>query len=152
MWSLHRRKSQNRTEKAESDGASSGLKNEDYGRVPQYVIFILVWAMIVVAYVIVLEKAVQKHDYLGPRGSQRRTRSFDVLAFFRTGFASIHIPVIVSVLASTVPYWTTVDPSDGIGTETPLAPSHNTINGVDLNCSVTQLFYLADRTWAGLIG
>jgi hypothetical protein len=152
MWPLHRKQPQNRTEQAEPDDASSGLKKKDYGRVPQYVVFIFAWAILVVAYVIVLEKAVQKHDYLGPRGSQRRTRSFDVLAFFRTGFASIHIPVIVSVLASTVPYWTTLNPSDGIETETPLTPSYKAIDGVDTSSSVTQLFYLADRSWAGLVG
>jgi hypothetical protein len=89
---------------------------------------------------------------LGLKESQRRTRSFDALAFVRTGFASVHIPIIVSVLASTVPSWTTVDPSDGIATETPHTSLCGTIDEVNLSSSVTQLFYLADRTWAGPIG
>lgn len=128
------------------DGLLPEVTRGDYGTYPQYVILIFVWFTLVLAYIIVLENAVQNHDYLGPRGSPRRTRSFDVLAFFRAGFASVHVPVIVSVLASTIPYWTTTDAKGG-GTA-----KLDEDSSVDTNSSVTQLFYLADRDWAGLIG
>ena len=132
--------------------ASSGLKKKAYGRIPQYIALILVWAGLVTAYILVLEKAVRNHEYLGARGTQARMRSFDVLAVVRTAFAIIHIPVIVSVLASTVPYWTMVRLDDGLEFDTVLTPPLRTIDELDPNYSVTQLFYLADRNWAGLIG
>ncbi|KAK5081379.1 hypothetical protein LTR05_008174 [Lithohypha guttulata] len=92
---------------------SAGLKQGDYSRSHFYTALILIWTACVGAYVIVLEKAVNNHDFLGKRGEAARDENFDKLAFLRAAFASIHVPVIVSVLASTVPYWTMTSP-DGV--------------------------------------
>lgn len=132
---------------------SLGAKQDGYSRVPQYIALILGWGVLVVAYIIVLEKAVKEHDYFGVRGTQTRTRNFDVLAFFRTAFATIHVPVIISVLASTIPYWTMTNSKDNIdGNGAMLETSYDPIGELRSGSSVTQLFYLAGRTWAGLIG
>lgn len=125
------------------------FKTGNYEQVPFYIILIVLWTAIVVSYVVVLEKAVRDPSYLGARGSKARNTDFDIIGFSRTALATIHVPLVVSVLASTIPYWTMTPVKDlGLATQPHVSGSHES----KAQGSVIQLFYLADRNWAGLIG
>ena len=121
-----------------------------YGKYHRYTMLISCWAVIVLTYITLLELAVQGHDLMGAKGSSYRARKFDVLAFFRRGLATIHVPIVVAVLASTVPFWTIARKpwlNEQLTASLASGPKE-----VEKTTSVPQLFYLADRTWAGLIG
>ena len=119
----------------------------NYRRYPEYPALIICWAIVIAVYIIVLDRAVNDPAFLGPKGSEKRNYYFQILSFVRTGLAMVHMPLMTTVLAATVPYSTmakfdrrsvpdTADPRPGSA-----PPS-----------KVTELFYLADRTWSGLIG
>ena len=148
-----------RTEKSSGQKGGSRIKDSvrlktgNYQRVPLYILVILVWTAIVIAYISVLERAVRDPNYLGARGSKARDTSFDVIGFIRTTLATIHVPLIVSVLASTIPYWTMTPLKKAEAKTQDLCQSSESRGPSILQGSyVMQLFYLADRDWAGLIG
>src|ERR1700761_9662709 len=76
-----------------------------YRRYKRYTLGIAVWAILVSVYIIILEHTVQSNEFLGSRGSPSRERNFQILSFFRTGFAVVHVPIMTAVLAATIPYW-----------------------------------------------
>ena len=124
----------------------------NYRRYGEYTSLVLCWAVAILAYIAVLDRAVNHPDFMGPKGSERRSVNFQVLLFVRTGFAVIHLPLMTTVLAATVPYWTMAkfDRYSAPGTATPQPTV--AIDNVDRSTRVAQLFYLADKTWSGLIG
>lgn len=124
----------------------------NYRRYREYTCLILCWAVALSAYIAVLDRAVNHPTFMGPKGSGSRIVSFQILAFVRTGFAVIHLPLMTTVLAATVPYWTMTkfDRYSTPETATPQPP--NEPNDMERPTRVIQLFYLADKTWSGLIG
>ena len=150
-WSMavayRRRRTSNapRTPKKVVENANS------YRRYRQYTVLILCWAVAIAAYVIVLDRAVNDNDFVGARGSKWRNINFEVLSFIRTGFAVIHLPLMTTVLAATIPYWTMAKSDRSVPETAPLQPTTVSDN-LDRSTTVTQLFYLADKSWAGFIG
>ena len=124
----------------------------NYRRYGEYTSLVLCWAVAISAYVAVLDRAVNHPDFMGPKGSERRSVNFQILSFVRTGFAVIHLPLMTTVLAATVPYWTMAkfDRYSAPGTATPQPTV--AVDNVNRSTRVAQLFYLADKTWSGLIG
>lgn len=95
---------------------------DNYGRYSRYTVLIVCWGAIVIAYVVVLEAAVQNHSFMGAKGSSTRDLNFNILAFFRSGLSTIHVPLMIAVLASTVPCWTTIRSSQQSGKSDRLLP------------------------------
>ena len=124
----------------------------NYRRYGEYTGLILCWAVAISAYIAVLDRAVNHPTFMGPKGSGSRNANFQVLSFVRTGFAVIHVPLMTTVLAATVPYWTMAK-FDRRSVPDTATPQHtNTPEERENGTRVTQLFYLADKTWSGLIG
>jgi len=110
---------------------------------------------VVAAYIFVLEYAYRNYDFLGIRGTLRRARNFEILTFVRTGLAIIHVPVITAALASTIPYATMkkVPREKGSERRTPPSPGYSNRERARFELTtIPQLFYLADRSWTGLVG
>ena len=123
-----------------------------YRRYGEYTGLILGWALAISAYIAVLDRAVNHPTFMGPKGSESRNVNFQVLSFVRTGFAVIHVPLMTTVLAATVPYWTMAKFDRHSVPETATPEPANRPEGMKRPTRVTQLFYLADKTWSGLIG
>ena len=123
-----------------------------YRRYGEYTSLILCWAIAISAYVAVLDHAVNHPDFMGPKGSESRSVSFQILSFVRTGFAVIHLPLMTTVLSATVPYWTMVKYDRHAAPAMATPPSTNESNDTQKPTRVSQLFYLADKSWSGLIG
>ena len=124
----------------------------NYRRYGEYTGLILCWAVAISAYIAVLDRAVNRPTFMGRKGSESRNVNFQVLSFVRTGFAVIHVPLMTTVLAATVPYWTMAKFDRRSVPET-VTPQHtNTPEDRGNSTRVSQLFYLADKTWSGLIG
>ena len=123
-----------------------------YRRYGEYTGLILCWAVAISAYIAVLDRAVNHPTFMGSKGSESRNVNFQVLSFVRTGFAVIHVPLMTTVLAATVPYWTMAkfDRHSVPDAATPQPTSRP--EEITRPTRVTQLFYLADKTWSGLIG
>lgn len=123
-----------------------------YRRYEEYTALILCWAIAITVYIAVLDRTVNDSAFLGTRGSKSRNVRVQVLAFVRTGFAIIHLPLMTTVLASTVPYWTMVkfDRRSIPETDDPQTPTALDVSPPP--SKVAKLFYLADRSWSGLIG
>ncbi len=123
-----------------------------YRRYEEYTILIICWGVAISAYIAVLDRAVNHPTFMGPKGSGSRNISFQVLSFVRTGFAVIHLPLMTTVLAATVPYWTMAKLDRHSVPETASPPPTEASDGLGRPTRVIQLFYLADKTWSGLIG
>lgn len=123
-----------------------------YRRYGEYTGLIVCWAVAISAYIAVLDRAVNHSTFMGPKGSESRNVNFQVLSFIRTGFAVIHVPLMTTVLAATVPYWTMakVDRYPVPETATP-RPLDAPVD-MERHTRVAQVFYLADKSWSGLIG
>ena len=144
--------------KSERTPKTSGISKKvvenanNYRRFGEYTILIVCYAIVIAVYVVVIDRAVNDPDFLGQQGSKSHNTNFEILSFIRTGFAVIHLPLLTAVLAATVPYWTMSKP-DRSTTEMAAPPSiKDASDHLEQQTRVTQLFYLADRTWAGLIG
>ncbi len=87
-----------------------------------------------------------------PKGSESRNANFQVLSFVRAGFAVVHLPLITTVLAATVPFWTMTKFDCHSVSQTATPQPVNQIDDMERSTRVTQLFYLADKSWSGLIG
>ena len=124
----------------------------NYRRYGEYTGLILSWAVAISAYIAVLDRAVNDPTFMGPKGSESRNVNFQVLSFVRTGFAVIHVPLMTTVLAATVPYWTMAKFDRRSVPETATPQPTNKPEDRENTTRVTQLFYLADKTWSGLIG
>ena len=124
----------------------------NYRRYWEYTCLILCWAVALSAYIAVLDRAVNHPAFMGLKGSGSRNVNFQILAFVRTGFAVIHLPLMTTVLAATVPYWTMTKFDRYSTPETATTQPPNESNDMERPTRVTQLFYLADKTWSGLIG
>ena len=124
----------------------------NYRRYEEYTILIVCWGVAISAYVAVLDRAVNHPTFMGPKGSGSRNVSFQVLSFVRTGLAVIHLPLMTTVLAATVPYWTMAKLDRHSVPETATPTPTDASNNMERPTGVTQLFYLADKTWSGLIG
>lgn len=74
-----------------------------YRRYGEYTGLIVFWAVAVSAYIAVLDRAVRHPAFMGDKGSETRNVNFQVLSFVRTGFAVVHVPLMTTVLAATVP-------------------------------------------------
>ena len=107
-------------------------------KTPQiYCVLCLVWALVVMIYVIVLELATKHDDVMGVRGSSTRANRFSVLSFVRTGIAIIHTPLITAVLASTIPCQIAATAA----THEPRDDKFYDADAVDLSDGVSQLFF-----------
>ncbi|KAL9065482.1 MAG: hypothetical protein Q9161_008187 [Pseudevernia consocians] len=124
----------------------------NYRRYTEYTSLIICWAAAISAYIAVLDRAVNHPSFMGPKGSDSRNIRFQVLAFVRTGFAIIHLPLMTAVLAATVPYWTMAKRDPRLASETNPSRPTDEADGLERPTRVSQLFYLADRSWSGLIG
>ena len=124
----------------------------NYRRYGEYTGLVLCWAAAISAYIAVLDRAVNHPTFMGPKGSESRNVNFQVLSFVRTGFAVIHVPLMTTVLAATVPYWTMAKFDRHSVPETATPKPTNRPEEMNRPTRVTQLFYLADKTWSGLIG
>ena len=124
----------------------------NYRRYGEYTGLVLCWAVAISAYIAVLDRAVNHPTFMGPKGSESRNVNFQVLSFVRTGFAVIHVPLMTTVLAATVPYWTMAKFDRHSVPETATPKPTNRPEEMNRPTRVTQLFYLADKTWSGLIG
>ena len=124
----------------------------NYRRYGEYTGLVLCWAVAISAYIAVLDRAVNHPTFMGPKGSESRNVNFEVLSFVRTGFAVIHVPLMTTVLAATVPYWTMAKFDRHSVPETATPKPTNRPEEMNRPTRVTQLFYLADKTWSGLIG
>ena len=124
----------------------------NYRRYGEYTGLILCWAVAISAYIAVLDRAVNHPTFMGPKGSESRNVNFQVLSFVRTGLAVIHVPLMTTVLAATVPYWTMAKFDRRSVPEAATTQHTNAPKERENRTRVTQLFYLADRTWSGLIG
>ena len=149
-WTIAVRHNNDRTPKTSSISKKVVENANNYRWFGEYTMFIVLYAIAII-YFIVTDRTVNDPEFLGKQGKSRNT-NYEVLSFIRTGFAVVHLPVLTAVLAATVPYWTMVKserstPEGGA----PLSPKH-TSSPLDQRTRVTQLFYLANRTWAGLIG
>ena len=123
-----------------------------YRRYREYTALILCWALAILAYVAVVEHAVNDPSFMGPQDSGRRNVGIQVLSFLRTGFAVIHIPLMTTVLAATVPYWTMAKSERDLDPDTPSRQPTAASDGPTSSIGVAQLFHLADKSWSGLIG
>ena len=123
-----------------------------YRRYREYTALILCWALAILAYVAVVEHAVSHPSFMGPQDSRRRNVGIQVLSFLRTRFAVVHLPLMTTVLAATVPYWTMAKFERDLGPDTTSQQYSSASDGPDSFMRVTQLFYLTDRSWSGLIG
>ena len=123
-----------------------------YRRYYRYTFLVLAWALIITAYLAVLDHAVNDPDFMGPHGSPDRTFRFDVLSFIRTGFAVVHLPLLTAVLAATVPYWTMAKSLRPGLDDVPMDPTNGIVQRPQHPTRVSQIFYLSDRTWSGLLG
>jgi hypothetical protein len=123
-----------------------------YRRYAEYTALILSWAIAIIAYIAVLDRAVNEPAFMGPKGSKSRNLRFQVLSFVRTGFAVVHLPVMTTVLAATVPYWTMAKFDRRSEPETSTAPPTDPLEECPQPTRVAKLFYLADKSWSGLIG
>ena len=123
-----------------------------YRRYGEYTGLILCWAVAISAYIAVLDRGVNHPTFMGPKGSESRNVNFQILSFVRTGFAVVHVPLMTTVLAATVPYWTMAKFDRHSVTETANTQPVNSPEEIKKPTRVTQLFYLADKTWSGLIG
>ena len=126
--------------------------SNSYRRYREYTALILCWALAILAYVAVVERAVNDPSFMGPQDSRRRNVGIQVLSFLRTGFAVVHIPLMTTVLAATVPYWTMAKFERGLDPDTPSQQRTAASDGPTSSIRVAQLFYLADKSWSGLIG
>lgn len=124
----------------------------NYRRYGEYTILALCWAVAISAYIAVLDRAVNDPTFMGAKGSGSRNVNFQVLSFVRTGFAVIHVPLMTTVLAATVPYWTMAKFDRHFIPETATPEPSNPLDGKERPTRVAQLFYLADKSWSGLIG
>ena len=140
-----------RTPKASREAKAVAENANNYRRFGEYTILIVCYAILIAAYVIAIDHVTNHPDYLG-EDPQTHNHNFEILSFIQTGFTVIHLPLLTGVLAATIPYWTMAKPHR-VPQETggPLDVK-NTSNQLEQRTRVTQLFYLADRTWAGLIG
>lgn len=123
-----------------------------YRRYGEYTGLIVCWAVAISAYIAVLDRAVNHSTFMGAKGSESRNVNFQVLSFVRTGFAVIHVPLMTTVLAATVPYWTMAKFDRYPAAETTTPRSLDAPVGDERPTRVAQLFYLADKSWSGLIG
>ena len=123
-----------------------------YRRYGEYTGLIVFWAVAISAYIAVLDRAVHHPTFMGPKGSESRNVSFQVLSFVRTGFAVVHVPLMTTVLAATVPYWTMAKFDRRSVPESATSQPSDTPEEIQRPTRVSQLFYLADKTWSGLVG
>ena len=151
-WSLavayKRRRSRNTPRKPKKVVENSN----NYRRYEEYTILIVCWGVAISAYIAILDRAVNHPTFMGPKGSGSRNVSFQILSFVRTGFAVVHLPLVTTVLAATVPYWTMTKLDRHSVPETATPPPTEASDDMGRPTGVTQLFYLADKTWSGLIG
>ena len=124
----------------------------NYRRYTEYTILIICWAVAISVYITVLDRAVNHPSFMGPKGSESRNLRFQVLSFVRTGFAIVHLPLLTAVLAATVPYWTMVKHDRRFAPETNTSRPTDEVDELERPTRISQLFYLADRSWSGLIG
>ncbi|KAL8789713.1 MAG: hypothetical protein Q9195_006710 [Heterodermia aff. obscurata] len=124
----------------------------NYRRYREYTALILCWALAILAYIAVVEHAVNNPSFMGPQDSRGRNVGIQILSFLRTGFAVIHIPLMTTVLAATVPYWTMDKFERGLDPDTTSRQPTAASGSKESSIRVTQLFYLADKSWSGLIG
>lgn len=123
-----------------------------YRRYSRYTILIVAWAVIISIYIAILDHAANDSGFLGAKGSASRNLRLEILAFVRTGFAVVHLPLVTAVLASTIPYWTMAKIDRPTVEPIPLPDAGELKFTPDRPMRVSQIFYLADRTWSGLIG
>lgn len=110
---------------------------------------IVLWILCLVAYLVVMEKAIEAHAYLpqgpgdqdprvfmfGKRGRKARQDTVQALNIIRTVLTVAHVPILTATLATTLPALT------------------QRMRGRDPpSLTVEQLFLLADKTWAGAGG
>ena len=124
----------------------------NYRRYREYTGLILCWAIAISVYIAVLDRAVNHPSFMGPKGSESRNINFQVLSFVRTGFAVVHVPLMTTVLAATVPYWTMAKFDRHSVPETATPQPIDASDDKGRPTRVAQLFYLADKSWSGLIG
>src|SRR5271154_2322632 len=70
---------------------STTAATDGYRRYRFYPLLLFIWMTVVAAYIFVLEYAYRNYDFLGIRGTLRRALNFEILTFFRTGLAIIHV-------------------------------------------------------------
>ena len=124
----------------------------NYRRYTEYTILIIFWAVAISVYIAILDRAVNHPSFMGPKGSDSRNTRFQVLSFVRTGLATIHLPLMTAVLAATVPFWTMAKSDLRLAPETNVSRPIDEVDELERPTQVSQLFYLADRSWSGLIG
>ena len=155
-WMFALRYKWDRTPKKSRSSQHVAKNANNYRRFEEYTVLIVCYAIIIAVYIIVIDRAANDSSFLGKRGSRKRSLNFQVLSFIRTGFAVVHLPILTAVLAATVPYWTMAKADRPTPETTALQgskdASEHAEQSVDQRTRVTQLFYLADRTWAGLVG
>jgi hypothetical protein len=86
---------------------------------------------------------------MGARGTSQREVNFQILSFFRTALAIVHVPIMTAILAATIPYWT-MTKSDSCEHQITADARHEGPGGP--STTVSQFLHLADRTWAGAYG
>lgn len=151
-WALAIRYNRDRTPKPAKHRKEVVENANNYRRYPEYTVLIVVYATVLAAYVCVLDRAVKDSEFLG-KDPERHNTNFQVLSFFRTGFTVIHLPLLTSISAATVPYWTMAKSVRSTLETAAEQLSQERLNQQEQQRTrVAQLFYLADRSWAGLIG
>lgn len=151
-WSIAVAYRRQRTPKKPTEPKKVVEHANSYRRYAEYTALILCWAVAIVVYIAVLDRAVNEPTFMGPKGSKSRNVNFQVLSFVRTGFAVIHLPLMTTVLAATVPYWTMAKFDRRSVPEASTPPPTNPMDGLPRPTRVAKLFYLADKSWSGLIG
>lgn len=150
-WILAIRYKEVHTRKTSRQSKNVVENSNNYRRFEQYTILVVCYAIVIATYVVVIDHAANNPGFLGKQGKSHNI-NFEVLSFIRTGFAVIHLPLLTAVLAATVPYWTMAKPDRSPPETAAPQPTKDALNHLEQHTRVTQLFYLADRTWAGLLG
>jgi len=159
-WVVAIRYKNDRTPKASRQSKKVVENANNYRRFEEYTILIVIYAIVIAAYIIIIDRAVNDPSFLGKQGFKAHNVNFQILSFIRTAFAVIHLPILTAVLAATIPYWTMAKPDRSTPETAALRPTKDepiqkeqgSEQHLEQSTRVTQLFYLADRTWAGLIG